>query len=359
MDFPTGIRPKRGHIQIRYTVNGKRYEETLELKATRTGVADAIRIRRERIRARKYGLQETEVGFHPFEQVAQAYLDSAELALSTHNSYRDALNIYWHALRGRDVSSITLTELVALDDAIRWPGRKTRSNALIPLRQVFRHAVARGYASLSPAAGLTAQRRKSRSEPDPYSANERDTLLKWLRANGSPPSFEYFTVAFGTGMRTGELLALSWGDFTGEALYVHQARVRGELKGTKTDTPRRVIVLDEVVNVLRSMPRPIRGGAIFRNQYGDAYLSGYHLNRSFRKAHRQTGVRLRTGPYPWRHSYASVALSAGVAPALIAQQLGHSLSVLLSTYARWIHSGSDRDELAKMTSSGVQRTGNG
>jgi integrase len=110
---------------------------------------------------------------------------------------------------------------------------------------------------------------------------------------------------------------------------------------------------------LRGMPRPIRGGAIFRNQYGDAYLSGYHLNRSFRKAHKQSGVRLRTGPYPWRHSYASAALSAGVAPALIAQQLGHSLSVLLSTYARWIHSGSDRDELAKMTSVSVRNAGNG
>jgi len=354
MDYPKGIRPKRGHIQIRYTVHGKRYEETLDLKATRTGVADAIRIRRERIRARKYGLQEAEVSFHPFEQVAQAYLDSADLELSTHNSYRDALNIYWKALRGRDVVSITLAELVALDDAITWPGRKTRSNALIPLRQVFRYAVARGYASLSPAIGLTAQRRKSRSEPDPYSPEERDALLKWLRAHGSSPSFEYFTVAFGTGMRTGELLALTWEDFTGEILYVHRARVRGELKGTKTDTPRRVIVLDDVVKVLRGMPRPIRGGAIFRNQYGDAYLSGYHLNRSFRKAHKGANVRLRTGPYPWRHTYASAALSAGVAPALIAQQLGHSLGVLLSTYARWINSGSDRDELAKMSSNRVQ-----
>jgi site-specific recombinase XerD len=122
--------------------------------------------------------------------------------LSTRNSYRDALNIYWRALRGRDVSSITLAELVALDDAIKWPSRKTRSNSLIPLRQVFRYAVARGYASLSPAIGLTAQRRKSRTEPDPYSPEERDALLICLRAHGSSPSFEYFAVAFGTGMRS-------------------------------------------------------------------------------------------------------------------------------------------------------------
>jgi len=39
---------------------------------------------------------------------------------------------------------------------------------------------------------------------------------------------------------------------------------------------------------------------------------------------------------------------SGLTPAFIAQQLGHSVQMLLSTYARWINSASDWGELEKL-----------
>jgi integrase len=39
---------------------------------------------------------------------------------------------------------------------------------------------------------------------------------------------------------------------------------------------------------------------------------------------------------------------SGLNPAFIAQQLGHSVQMLLSTYARWINSSSDWSEMEKL-----------
>ncbi len=173
-------------------------------------------------------------------------------------------------------------------------------------------------------------------------------MLTWLQERGRSPSWAYFTVAFWTGMRTGELLALEWRDVTREALMIERAYVRRETTTTKTGKRRRVLLLPAAQAALKTLPRPITGGRVFLNQYGRGFQSGYHLNRSWREAHDATRVRLRSGSYPWRHTYASLMLTAGVRPALVAQQLGHSVQVLLSTYARWIPADDDRSELEKV-----------
>jgi integrase len=46
-----------------------------------------------------------------------------------------------------------------------------------------------------------------------------------------------------------------------------------------------------------------------------------------------------------------MCLMAGMDPAFIATQLGHSVQMLLSTYARWTHPSSDWVELGKLENS--------
>ena len=46
-----------------------------------------------------------------------------------------------------------------------------------------------------------------------------------------------------------------------------------------------------------------------------------------------------------------MCLMAGMNPAFIATQLGHSVQMLLSTYARWINSSTDWAELGKLENS--------
>jgi len=70
-------------------------------------------------------------------------------------------------------------------------------------------------------------------------------------------------------------------------------------------------------------------------------------DKHFKQALRALGIRDRP-QYNARHTYATMCLMAGMSPAFIAGQLGHSVQMLLSTYARWINSTSDWDELEKL-----------
>ncbi len=47
-------------------------------------------------------------------------------------------------------------------------------------------------------------------------------------------------------------------------------------------------------------------------------------------------------------TYATMCLMSGMNPAFIAGQLGHSVQVLLTTYAKWLNSANDWAELAKL-----------
>lgn len=53
-------------------------------------------------------------------------------------------------------------------------------------------------------------------------------------------------------------------------------------------------------------------------------------------------------PYNCRHTYATICIMSGMNPAFIAQQLGHSVQMLLSTYARWLNSSGDWGEMEKL-----------
>jgi integrase len=150
-------------------------------------------------------------------------------------------------------------------------------------------------------------------------------------------------------MRTGELLALTWEDYDGRTLRVNKARVRGEITGTKTGETRTVLLPDRLTKVLNALPSRFRKDIIFSNQYGRHYQAGYHLNKKFREAHQMTLTRHRSGPYPWRHTYASIGLTSGAEPAWLAKQPGHSLQMFYNVYSTWMESADrDQQQLAKL-----------
>jgi len=353
-DLPKGLRIKNGKLQISYQVGGRRTFEVLDLRPTKTGIAEAVRIRDERKKAQKFGIvQDDDAGpvtLGTFSEVAQLTLDHADIAMSTRGSYRGLLQKYWMpGLQHKNVGTIELPLLRKLDRETEWPSRKTRKNAWSALRQVFQFAVDDGYRQDNPADRFKIKRRKDEaSKPDPYTSTERAALLEWLEKNAPQTMHVYFLVAFYTGMRTGELLALDWPSYDGASFVVDKARVRGLIKSTKTDESRRVLVPDFVCTEVNKLPSRFKKGPLFLNQYGRHYESAYHLNKHFRAAHVATKIRHREGPYPWRHTYASIGLTNGAQPAFLAKQLGHSLQVFFSVYADWIAGDGDRAQLEKI-----------
>lgn len=276
-----------------------------------------------------------------FEDYASLYLQSASLAYSTRLSYATSLEIYWTPHLGkRKIKDVRYSELLLIDQRNNWPSPKTRKNALVPLRGVF--AVAYLDQQLpeqsSPAHQIKLGKHQ-KSRPDPFSKEERDRIMDWMR---NKPQGLYFRTAFATGMRSGELIALEWSQFDGESLRVHRSRVRGRNKGTKTATERNVYLPAWLCQELEHRCKQSTNGAIFLNQYKRPYQKPDKLNQVFRKCLKALDIRARTGPYPWRHTYASVGITEGAEPAFLARQLGHSLDTFYRTYAQWISQDRDR-----------------
>jgi integrase len=367
-----GIRCMRGKVQIRYQHAGRRYVEVLDgLKWSARGIEEATRIRDQRLERLRAGLPpiaETKPAPAPagsltftFAMVAQLYLDHAlaaaiddpfRLKLSSRNSVRDLLNRYWNPKIGAmRIDAITFDDLKSAIRGITWTSTKRRRNAYGAVRAVFAYALDddHRYITTNPAVALTTSTNKRRSvkrSPDAYTREERDALLQWLHTNASATVHGFYLLAFYSGMRTGELLALTWDDYDGESLKVDKARVRSTITTTKTDQARRVLLPAWICAAINGLPSRFRRRELFLTPRGEPYMRGAHLTEWFERAHTEAGIRRSKQPnYPWRHTYASLGLSAGVDPAFLAKQLGHTLAVFYSTYAAWISSDADRGKV--------------
>lgn len=328
------VRAAGNRIQVGYTSGRSREWFTVDLKPTKANLEAVKRNIHDYIQ-RHEGTQDT------FSQVAQTYLDSATLEASTRKSYRDSLNIYYMPyLSDRDLLSLRFSELDDIDKDIQWPSAKTRRNALCALRGVFKYGylLAQVPWRNSPAHQLQLGK-PEKTEPDPYTRDERNQIIE------EGGIFE--ALAFGTGARTGELIALSFEDVSDSVARIHRSRVRSIEKGTKTDKPRNVRLPDWLWDRLRNDPNRFKGGAILRNQYDRPYMRGNKLLTKHKALVESLGIRYRT-PYAWRSTYASLALMDGASPEFVAQQLGHSVEVMRQHYGKWIEGEYDQVEVEKM-----------
>ncbi|WP_373078682.1 tyrosine-type recombinase/integrase [Zhongshania sp.] len=335
-----GVRPHGNRIQINYSVGGEHTFETIDLRPNKTNLDAARKIRQQRIDDAKQGTVAPDS--KSFAELAQLYLESLDVALSTAMSYHGILEKYWMpSLARRDIAEIRYSDLLALVNKIDWPSGKTRKNALIPLRGVFELAVADNLRPDNPAVRFK-QVKHQKPEIDPFTADEWLAIYEKLADPWKP----YFTLLWETGMRhPAEPMALTWDDFKGDRLRVNKAIVRRRLKEVKNYRAREVLLTGAAQSVLRNHPGRFTGGPTFPNTKGRHQLDGDQPNKAWREALKASGVRPRRA-YNLRHSWASRALTAGLKPAFVAQQLGHSLKMTLEVYGKYITSDEDKSQIA-------------
>lgn len=164
----------------------------------------------------------------------------------------------------------------------------------------------------------------------------------------------YFEFSFFTGMRPGEIRGLKWSEVNIEKRRVHVCRgiVKGQyVERIKTKYVRDVLLNERALNAILVAQALAKPGAEFvfapakgAGEYivSDSTSKGYFLDCMTR-----LNIRRRR-QYDCRHTYATMCLMASMNPAFIANQLGHSVQMLLSTYAKWINTASDWAELNKL-----------
>ena len=138
----------RGRVQIRYKYCGRLYSESLDLSWTDANIAQAARIRAERLKGLRLGLphmkescpRQSASKVLTFGEVAQELLnhsiatkdedDPFRLKLSTRNGYRDLLNTYWQPTLGKlRIDSISTEHLRAAMRGVTWKSKR-KANAL-------------------------------------------------------------------------------------------------------------------------------------------------------------------------------------------------------------------------------------
>ncbi|WP_213978892.1 site-specific integrase [Sphingomonas sp. dw_22] len=157
-------------------------------------------------------------------------------------------------------------------------------------------------------------------------------------------------------MRPSEQIALYWSDvdWTHRTIRVRRARVRGELKGTKTAIERDVDLSDRMIAVLKRQrkhsERADPATPIFLNPETGKPWPDVQDQRKlyFHPALAALGIRKRDAKET-RHTFATVALMGGVNPAYISRQLGHvDPRTVFIYYAKWIDGADHRREAEKL-----------
>jgi len=178
------------------------------------------------------------------------------------------------------------------------------------------------------------------SEIHPMDINEISLILE----NSDGQYRNFFALAFMTGMRSGEMIALKWRDidFFKSEINVSKTKRMGIEKCTKTKSSNRTIdILDSLKPYLQTQYELTghKNSYVFLNQDGEGYHDIRRIRDSaWRKTIEKCGLEYRT-IYQTRHSFATMMLSNGEDILWVSHTLGHKNSAItLEVYARYIKS---------------------
>lgn len=299
------------------------------------------------------------------------FKSKGELLPATKKSYRLAI-VIWKNLLGADtpIDKLTYKVLASKLGEHPWTSPQVFNAYLIPLRGVFAYQYHGQDAMTNPMLGIK-NRKKVKKKPDPLTPDERDLTLVDMAEHYDPRVTAYFEFAFFTGMRPEEIVALRWSDIDFRSGSARIRRVRtfgGEREGSKTHAERDVELVSQALRAIEAM-RPftyLRGPEadvferpefvpkrVLNLKTGMSYNAGksnpagpWLDSRSqsetfWKPTLLRLGIRARRA-YNARHTFATTALSAGVAPGYIATQLGHANTKMLhEVYSRW-NMGADK-----------------
>jgi integrase len=300
-------------------------------------------------------------------EAARAWLLAAEAGVVRTRSgerYKpSALRAYEQALRGKllpelgkmRLSSITRGDVQDLADALVAEGlsASTVRNSLLPLRAVYRRALARQELFVNPTRGLTLPAvvgRRERVAP----AREADMLLAAL------PEGErgLWATALYAGLRRGELQALRWLDVDFERGVICVERSWDPKVGPiapKSRSGRRRVPLTAPLRTLLAAQRLATGRS------GDDLVFGRSAEQAFTQAavERARAAWGRAGFEPiglheCRHTYAAWMIAAGVNAKALSVYMGHSsITITLDRYGH-LMPGNER-EAANMLAAYLER----
>lgn len=277
-----------------------------------------------------------------FSELAALYLEDKRngrkaVRPNTLEGYTSAIRTHLLPRWGRvEVETVTFEDVQSWVDS--FPEGRAAERAYKTLRQMVRWGIAKRVVVLAdPTVGVDVpkpQRRESRTLTD----SELNRML--YKCKGEPWEAVVWVQAT-TGLRRCEAVALTWGDIDLRSGVVRITKGRHVVGGnvfvwgTKTPKSTREVVLPRfAVERLREIRRDTRArmDELLCDLRPDA------ISRRFRSWCRRNGFKGLT-MMALRHSFATIAVKAGVPIEVVAQMLGHS--DLTMCYTRYLQRSID------------------
>ncbi len=224
---------------------------------------------------------------------------------------------------------------------------------LAALRTVFNHAREERIISDNPAASVGKffkQAKRVHERIEPLTFEEVPIFLETAFDNFRV-HYPVFLCAIHTGMRSGELAGLQWGDvdFNGKFLIARRSIVNGRINPTKTDKQRRIDLSDELLAALEELRRRrkeewLASGKneipewVFCNREGKPADMQNIKNRFFFRCLEMAKLR-RIRFHDLRHTFASLLIQNGEGLAYVKEQMGHSsIKITVDIYGHLVPS---------------------
>jgi integrase len=294
-----------------------------------------------------------------FEQWADQWLGQLERPKEgTVDGYRRTVKYAKDAFGSKPVRRVTPGDVAGLLKTMREQklSSSTQAQHLRVLGACFRSAVRHGHAAQNPIDRLpdSERPRAERRESAYFTDDELPRLLAEI------PEGLWATivrVALATGMREGELGALTWGDIdvTAGTVRVRRTYSAGKVGQTKGRVARTVDLPKETVDLLGqwwgACGKPKDDQLVFPREDGGGYQPFWRYTKAtLYPAMKRAGVP-REGPtgeertfHSLRHTYARKVLEKGIPISWLSRQLGHSSeSVTDSHYGHWSRARSQQE----------------
>ncbi|RVY57622.1 site-specific integrase [Helicobacter pylori] len=217
--------------------------------------------------------------------------------------------------------------------------KKYKKNTLISLNALLKSFLEfceqEGYTNKTPYFKITLKNAQEAKEIDPFNLEEVKTLIE------NAPTLRlksFLTMAFFTGLRTGEQLALLWSDvdFENKKINIDKSlNLSGVITTPKNKTSiRKVDLLEPVEKILKELKasEPPNKKMIFLSIPKRTQV----FQLMFKKLLKALNLKDRK-LYTTRHTFASLMLSMGEEAMWISKTLGHKdLNTTYKTYSHYI-----------------------
>ena len=331
---------RKGMLYLQYLLDGKQKQKSTRLKDTKQNrKLVQTEVIPKFILALKSGQLSKEKP-KEFSFYAEKWLFAKESLKSYREFYGILFNQLYPAFKSNKINEITRGDIKEfIDDRLHSVSPNRARLILNCIKAIFEIALEYEHIEKNPASAITLPTHHSVRQMSPFTKEEVNILLKnakgWFR--------NYLAVAFFTGARHGEILALTWSDVDFEKMHIN---INKRVKKNQIDTPktkssiRKVPIFKPLVPYLKEqyeLCKKHNSMNVFYNpNTNKAFSDTKKLSQFWYVLLEEVGFERRVF-YNTRHTFVTQMIRAGVPILDVSQTVGHkSIEETISTYAKFL-----------------------